>query len=148
MINFRKRDEKDRRRIVGFTCSAFDLLHAGHILMLQEAKSVCDYLIVGLQTDPSIDRKTKRTPVQSLEERRVQLDAVKYVDRIMIYNTEADLMYLLHNMDIDIRIVGEDYLGRDFTGKEYCENNNIKIYYNNRKHDYSTTSLIARIKKS
>lgn len=137
-----------KRKVVGFTCSAFDLLHAGHILMLEEAKSVCDYLIVGLQTDPSIDRATKRKPVQSLEERKIQLQAVKYVDRIAIYSTEDDLMYLLKGMKIDVRIVGEDYVGKDFTGKEYCEKNGIDIYYNSRKHDYSTTNLIARIKES
>ena len=137
-----------KRKVVGFTCSAFDLLHAGHVLMLQEAKSVCDYLIVGLQTDPSLDRANKRKPVQSLEERKIQLEAIKYVDRIAIYSTEDDLMYLLKGMKIDVRIVGEDYIGKDFTGKEYCENNGIDIYYNSRKHDYSTTNLIAKIRKT
>jgi glycerol-3-phosphate cytidylyltransferase len=136
-----------KRKVIGFTCSAFDLLHAGHILMLQEAKSVCDYLIVGLQTDPSIDRSTKRSPVQTLEERKIQLEAVKYVDRIVVYSTEEDLMYLLREMPIDVRIVGEDYVGKDFTGKQYCEEKGIDIYYNSRKHDYSTTNLIARIKE-
>jgi len=136
-----------KRKVIGFTCSAFDLLHAGHILMLQEAKSVCDYLIVGLQTDPSIDRSAKRSPVQTLEERKIQLEAVKYVDRIVVYSTEEDLMYLLREMPIDVRIVGEDYVGKDFTGKQYCEEKGIDIYYNSRKHEYSTTNLIARIKE-
>ena len=136
------------RKIIGFTCSSFDLLHSGHILMLQEAKSVCDYLIVGLQTDPSTDRATKRKPIQSLEERKIQLEAVKYVDKVEIYSTEEDLMSLIKEIYIDVRIIGEDYLGKDFTGKEYCENKGIDIYYNSRKHDYSTTNLIARIKES
>jgi glycerol-3-phosphate cytidylyltransferase len=136
------------RRVIGFTCSSFDLLHSGHILMLQEAKSVCDYLIVGLQTDPSTDRSTKRKPIQSLEERKIQLEAVKYVDKIEIYSTEEDLMSLIKEIYMDVRIIGEDYLGKDFTGKKYCEDKGIDIYYNSRKHDYSTTNLIARIKES
>lgn len=116
--------------------------------MLQEAKSVCDYLVVGLQTDPSTDRATKRKPIQSLEERKIQLEAVKYVDKVEIYSTEEDLMSLIQEIYMDVRIIGEDYLGKDFTGKEYCENKGIDIYYNSRKHDYSTTNLIARIKES
>lgn len=130
---------------IGFTASSFDLLHAGHILMLQEAKSVCEYLIVGLQTDPSIDRPNKRKPVQSLVERQIQLNAVEYVDEIVVYETEEDLLNLLKTIKIDVRIIGEDYLGKDFTGKEYCETHDIEIYYNSRNHNYSTTELLDRI---
>lgn len=131
---------------VGFTASAFDLLHAGHILMLQEAKSVCDYLIVGLQTNPNLDRPNKRKPMQSIIERQIQLKAVFYVDEVIVYETEKDLLDLLKALPIDIRIVGEDYKGKDFTGKDYCLSNNIEIYYNKRSHDFSSTELIDRIK--
>ena len=131
---------------VGFTCSTFDLLHAGHILMLAEAKSVCDYLIVGLQLDPSIDRPdTKNSPVQSIVERHVQLSAVKYVDEIIVYQTEKDLEDLLMFLPITIRIIGEEYENKNFTGKNICEQRNIKIYYNQRKHSFSTTELRNRV---
>lgn len=131
---------------IGFTCSAFDLLHAGHVLMLEEAKSVCDYLIVGLQTDPSIDRPNKNKPVQSLIERQIQLSGVKYVDLIIVYSTEDELLEILKTMPIDIRIIGSDYVGKDFTGKAYCIENNIHIHYNRRDHDYSSSTLINRIR--
>jgi glycerol-3-phosphate cytidylyltransferase len=131
---------------VGFTASAFDLLHAGHILMLQEAKSVCDYLIVALQTNPNLDRPNKRKPMQSIIERQIQLKAVSYVDEIIVYETEKDLIDLIKALPIDIRIIGEDYKGKDFTGKDYCLSNNIKIYYNQRSHNFSSTELIERIK--
>jgi len=131
---------------VGFTCSTFDLLHAGHILMLAEAKSVCDYLIVGLQLDPSIDRPdTKNSPVQSIVERHVQLSAVKYVDEIIVYQTEKDLEDLLMFLPITIRVIGEEYENKNFTGKNICEQRNIKIYYNQRKHSFSTTELRNRV---
>ena len=131
---------------VGFTCSTFDLLHAGHILMLAEAKSVCDYLIVGLQLDPSIDRPdTKNSPVQSIVERHVQLSAVKYVDEIIVYQTEKDLEDLLMFLPITIRIIGEEYESKNFTGKNVCDQRNIKIYYNQRKHSFSTTELRNRV---
>lgn len=132
---------------VGFTASCFDLLHAGHILMLEEAKSVCDHLIVGLQVDPSIDRPEKRKPIQSLIERQIQLKAVSYVDEVVVYQTEEDLLNLLKTLPIDIRIIGEDYIGKEFTGRDYCVNHNIEIYYNSRKHNYSSTELIERIRK-
>lgn len=131
--------------VIGFTCSTFDLLHAGHILMLKEAASVCDYLIVGIQTDPTIDRPQKNKPIQSLDERLIQLEAVKYVDSIFVYTTEDELLELITNLDIDTRIVGADYLGKDFTGKQYCEDNGIAIYYNSRDHNYSTTELRERV---
>lgn len=126
---------------IGITFSCFDLLHAGHIAMLKEAKSICDYLIVGLQTDPTIDRPEKNKPIQSLFERYTQLEAVKYINDIIPYQTEKELLDILKTLPINIRIIGEDYLDKDFTGKKFCEENNIEIYYNKRKHSYSTTYL-------
>ena len=125
----------------GFTCGAFDLLHAGHILMLQEAKSVCDYLIVGLQTDPSLDRESKNSPVQSLEERRIQIEAVKYVDEVIIYETEKDLLSLLKRLKPDIRIIGADHKGKPFTGHEL----DIELFFNSRNHSWSSSDLRRRI---
>ena len=131
---------------VGFTCSTFDLLHAGHILMLAEAKSICDYLIVGLQIDPSIDRpNVKNKPVQSIVERFVQLSAVKFVDEIIVYQTEKDLEDMLMFLPITIRIIGEEYKDKEFTGKKICEQRSIQIYYNQRKHSFSTTELRNRV---
>ena len=127
---------------IGFTCSCFDLFHAGHIMMLKEAKSVCDYLIVGLQTDPTIDRPTKNKPIQSVFERYVQLDACKYVDEIVVYATEKDLMDILLSYPINVRIVGDEYENTEFTGKDL---NSMKIYYNGRKHSFSTTELRQRV---
>ena len=130
---------------VGFTCSTFDLLHAGHILMLHEAKQKCDYLIVGIQTDPTIDRPdTKNKPVQSIVERQIQINAVEYVDQFIVYETEQDLMDILQSIHIDIRFIGEEYFGKDFTGKQYCIDNCIDIFYNSRKHRFSTTELRKR----
>ena len=121
---------------IGFTCGAFDLLHAGHIVMLKEAKENCDYLIVGLQTDPSIDRQEKNKPVQSVYERYIQLRAVKYIDEILPYDTEQSLLDLIESTEFHIRFVGEDYVEKDFTGKGLHE-----IYYTNRQHSFSTTNL-------
>jgi glycerol-3-phosphate cytidylyltransferase len=130
---------------VGFTCSTFDLLHAGHILMLAEAKQICDYLIVGLQTDPTIDRpEIKNKPVQSVVERFVQLSAVKFVDQIIVYQTEKDLEDMLMFLPITVRFIGEEYEGKDFTGKEICEDRGIKIWYNSRKHRFSSSELRQR----
>lgn len=133
---------------VGFTCGAFDLLHAGHILMLQEAKSQCEILIVGLQNDPSIDRPSKNFPVQSIIERYIQLAAVKYVDRIVVYNTEKDLEDLLKLLPISVRIIGADYIDKPFTGDYICKDLNIEIYYNQRSHSFSTTELRKRVKEA
>lgn len=134
---------------IGFTCSTFDLLHAGHILMLAEAKQLCDYLIVGLQSDPVIDRpKQKNSPVQSIVERYVQLEAVKFVDEIIVYNTEKDLEDLLMFLPITLRIIGEEYEGKEFTGKHICEDRGIKIYYNSRKHRFSSSELRQRTYQS
>ena len=124
----------------GFTCGAFDLLHAGHIVMLKEAKENCDYLIVGLQTDPSIDRQEKNQPVQSVYERYMQLQAVKYVDEIIPYDTEQSLIDLLESTEIHLRFVGEDYVERNFTGKGLHE-----IYYTNRQHSFSSSGLRKRV---
>jgi glycerol-3-phosphate cytidylyltransferase len=134
---------------IGFTCSTFDLLHAGHILMLAEAKTVCDYLIVGLQTDPTIDRPgIKNKPVQSVVERYVQLSAVKFVDEIIVYQTETDLDDMLMFLPITIRFIGEEYEGKEFTGKNICEERNIKIWYNSRKHRFSSSELRQRTYQS
>ena len=124
---------------IGFTCSAFDLLHAGHISMLEEAKSVCDYLIVGLQTDPSLDGR-KPKPVQSVYERYLQLSGCKYVDKIIPYDTETDLINLLLTQKIDIRIVGSDYIGKTFTGSDLHS-----IHFNRRDHTWSSTWLKERV---
>jgi len=126
---------------IGFTCSCFDLLHAGHILMLKDAKNRCDRLIVGLQTDPTIDRPEKNKPIQSLEERQIQLEAVKYVDEVFTYDTEEDLYKKLLDIKPDVRILGSDYIGKSFTG----DNLDIEIYYHERKHNYSTTNLRKKI---
>ena len=135
-------------RPVGFTCSTFDLLHAGHILMLAEAKQYCDYLIVGLQVDPTIDRDTKNKPVQSIVERYVQLAAVKFVDEIVVYSTEKDLEDLLMFLPITHRIIGEEYRDKQFTGKNICEDRNINIVYNSRKHRFSSSELRQRTYQS
>jgi len=136
---------KNKNKKIGFTCSCFDLLHAGHILMLKDAKNQCDYLIVGLQTDPTIDRpKEKNKPIQSLEERRIQLQAIKYIDEIIIYETEKDLYLLLKKIMPDIRILGSDYLNKNFTAQDL----NIKIYYHNRDHNFSTSNLRKKIIKN
>ena len=130
---------------IGFTCSTFDLLHAGHIQMLRDAKSVCDYLIVGLQTDPTIDRKEKNKPIQSIVERYVQLQAVKYVDEIICYSTENDLEDILAMYQIDIKIMGVEYRDKDFTGKDLCRKRNIQLYFNERDHRFSTSDLRKRV---
>ena len=127
----------------GFTCGAFDLLHAGHIVMLKEAKENCDYLIVGLQTDPSIDRQEKNQPVQSVYERYMQLQAVKYVDEIIPYDTEQSLIDLLESTEIHLRFVGEDYVERNFTGKGLHE-----IYYTNRQHSFSSSGFRRKVSQS
>ena len=127
---------------IGFTCSCLDLLHAGHILMLKDSKEQCDKLIVGLQTDPSIDRPlTKNKPIQSLRERKIQLEAVRYVDDIFVYETESDLVDLLKLVKPDVRILGSDYKDESFTGDDL----NIPIYYHERDHDYSSSDLRKKI---
>lgn len=129
----------------GLTASAFDLLHAGHIQMLEEAKEQCNYLICALQVDPSIDRPEKNKPIQSVFERYIQLRAVKYVDDIIPYTTETELLQLVEIIHPDVRIIGEEYRDKHFTGKEYCLDNHIDIYYNRRQHAFSTSQLRKRV---
>lgn len=126
---------------VGFTCSSFDLFHAGHVMMLREAKDNCGYLIVGLQTDPTIDRAWKNKPVQSVFERFIQLQACKYVDEIVPYATEKELMDILTSYPINVRIIGEEYRDKQFTG---C-NLDMEVYFNSRQHSFSTTELRQRV---
>ena len=136
-------------RPVGGTCSTFDLLHAGHILMLAEAKTICEYLIVGVQSDPTIDRPgTKNKPVQSVVERYVQLSAVKFIDQIVVYDTEKDLEDLLMFLPIGVRIIGEEYKDKEFTGKQIWEERGIKIWYNSRNHRFSSSELRNRTYQS
>ena len=131
---------------IGFNCSSFDLLHAGHVTMLKMEKELCDYLIVALQVDPTIDRPgTKNKPCQSVYERYVQLQGCKYVDEILVYETEYDLLQLLMTQTIHIRFLSEEYINRDFTGKQYCIDNDIELYYHKRQHRYSSSELRARV---
>jgi len=130
---------------VGITCSTFDLLHTGHILMLEECKQHCDYLICALQVDPTLDRPEKNKPIQSVVERYTQLKAVKYVDEIIPYVTEIELEEIFKSYPINARIIGSDYMGRDFTAKEICRDRGIEIIYNKRDHDYSSTELRKRV---
>lgn len=133
---------------IGFTASAFDLLHAGHTLMLEEAKSQCDWLIVGLQTDPSQDRASKNKPAQTIVERYLQLRACKYVDEIIPYSTEQDLEDLLAGMHIDVRILGIEYRDKDFTGHDICKKRDIEIFFNERDHRFSSSGLRKHIAES
>ena len=130
---------------VGLTASTFDLLHAGHISMLREAKTQCDYLICALQINPSIDRPEKNDPVQTLVERYTQLSAVKYVDEIIPYQTETDLEDILKMVDIDVRIIGSEYKDKTFTGRATCAARGIEIYFNKRDHRFSTSDLRKRV---
>ena len=131
---------------IGFTCSTFDLLHAGHVTMLEEASHHCDYLIVGLQTDPTVDRPdSKNAPIQSIVERQIQLAAVKYIDEIVVYTTEQDLTDLLLTLPIDVRVLGDEYKTKDFTGKDIAKVRGCKIVYNGRDHSFSSTSLRKRV---
>lgn len=131
---------------VGITFSTFDLLHAGHIKMLEEAKRVCDYLIVGLQLDPSIDRAEKNAPTQTIIERYIQLKGCIHVDEIVPYVTENDLLDILQSFKIDVRIVGDEYLEKQYTGRMYCEEKGIEVYYNSRDHRFSSSGLRKQVK--
>ena len=133
---------------IGFTASAFDLLHAGHVLMLEEAKKQCDYLICGLQTDPSQDRTTKSKPAQTIVERYLQLRACKFVDEIIPYGTEQDLEDLLAGMHIDVRVLGIEYRDKDFTGHDICKKRDIEIFFNERDHRFSSSGLRNHIAES
>lgn len=133
------------KKIIGITCSSFDLLHAGHIKMLEDAKAQCDYLIAALQTEPTIDRPEKNKPIQSVVERYIQLKGCKYVDEIVPYQTEKDLEDIFLSFDLDVRIIGEEYRDKGFTAKHICLMKGIKIYYNPRQHKFSSTELRERL---
>ena len=132
--------DRDIHRI-GITFSAFDLLHAGHIKMLEDAKKICDYLIVGLQTDPATDRPGKNRPTQSVVERYIQLKGCKYVDEIVPYTTEQDLDDILRSFTVHVRIIGDEYKKKEFTGRKYCEEKGIELFYNTRDHRFSSSGL-------
>jgi len=131
---------------IGFTCSTFDLLHAGHIQMLRDAREQCDYLICGLQIDPSLDRPEKNSPVQTIVERHTQLSAVKYVNEIIPYQTETDLEDILNMLHIDVRILGEEYKNGKFTGRAICAKRGIELFFNKREHRFSSSDLRNRVK--
>jgi len=134
---------------IGITFSTFDMLHAGHIAMLSEAKNHCDYLIAGLQTDPTIDRPdTKNKPIQSIVERQIQLSACRYVDEVVVYQTEQDLIDLLLILPLNVRILGVEYEGKQFSGDDACYRRGIKIVFNGRDHSFSSTSLRKRVFES
>jgi glycerol-3-phosphate cytidylyltransferase len=137
---------KDEGKKIGITFSTFDMLHAGHIAMLAEAKNHCDYLICGLQTDPTLDRPdTKNAPVQSIVERQIQLAACRYVDEVVVYQTEQDLIDLLLILPVDVRILGIEYEGKAFSGHEECYQRGIEIVFNGRDHSFSSSSLRKRV---
>ena len=146
MIFNKIKELKAEGKRIGITFSTFDMLHAGHIAMLSEAKNHCDYLIAGLQTDPTIDRPMeKNKPVQSIVERQIQLAACRYVDEVVVYQTEQDLIDLLLILPLDVRVLGIEYENREFTGKEECFFRNIELVYNGRDHSFSSSSLRKRV---
>ena len=130
---------------IGITASTFDLLHAGHVEMLREAKDHCEYLICALQIDPSVDRKEKNKPVQTIVERYTQLSAVKFVDEVIPYMYESDLVDILSMRNIDVRILGEEYRDKDFTGKDICRKRDIELHFNKRDHRFSSSDLRKRV---
>jgi len=137
---------KSEGKRIGITFSTFDMLHAGHIAMLSEAKNHCDYLIAGLQTDPTIDRPdTKNHPIQSVVERQIQLAACRYVDEVVVYQTEQDLCDLLLILPLDVRVLGVEYADKNFTGRDECYDRGIEIMFNGRDHSFSSSSLRKRV---
>ena len=130
---------------IGITFSAFDLFHAGHVKMLEEAKRHCDYLIVGLQTDPTIDRPEKNKPTQTVVERYIQLKGCKHVDEIVPYATEQDLEDILRAFKIDVRIIGAEYQEQNFTGRAYCVEKGIALCFNTRDHRFSSSDLRKQV---
>lgn len=145
IFNHIKKLKQEGKRI-GITFSTFDMLHAGHIAMLSEAKNHCDYLIAGLQTDPTIDRpETKNHPVQSIVERQIQLAACRYVDEVVVYQTEQDLRDLLLILPLDVRVLGVEYENKDFSGRDECYDRGIEIVFNGRDHSFSSSSLRKRV---
>ncbi len=147
MIFNRIKELKDRGLRIGITFSQFDMLHAGHIAMLSEARNHCDYLIAGLQNNAQWDRSDKNEPIQSIVERQIQLAATRYVDEIVVYNTEKDLEDILLTLPIDVRILGVEYQDKEFTGKDICNKRSIELVYNKRDHSFSSSSLRQRIAK-
>jgi glycerol-3-phosphate cytidylyltransferase len=146
MIFNKVKELKEQGKKIGITFSQFDLLHAGHIAMLAEAKNHCDYLIAGLQTNASIDRPdTKNPPIQSIVERQIQLAACRYVDEVVVYSTEQDLVDLLLILPVDVRILGVEYAEKEFTGKSECELRSIDLVFNGRDHSFSSSSLRKRV---
>ena len=145
MIFNKVQELKSQGLRIGFTASQFDMLHAGHIAMLSEAKNHCDYLIAGLQNNATWDRPEKNAPIQSIVERQIQLAATRYVDEIVVYNTEKDLEDILLTLPIDVRILGVEYRDREFTGRDICDKRNIKLIFNSRDHSFSSSSLRKRV---
>ena len=146
MIFNKVKQLKAEGKTIGITFSTFDLFHAGHIAMLSEAKNHCDYLIVGLQTDPTIDRPdSKNPPVQSILERQIQVSACRFVDEIVVYQTEKDLQDILLTLPIDVRILGVEYADKDFTGKDICFDRGIELVFNSRDHSFSSSNLRERV---
>ena len=146
MIFNKIKELKKEGKKIGITFSAWDLLHAGHVTMLSEVKNHCDYLICGLQTDPTIDRpETKNKPIQSIVERQITLSACRFVDEIVVYQTEKDLEDILLTLPIDVRILGVEYKDKEFTGRNICEQRGIEIVYNGRDHSFSSSSLRKRV---
>jgi glycerol-3-phosphate cytidylyltransferase len=133
------------KKRIGLTCSTFDLFHSGHVIMLEEAKRQCDYLIAAIQVDPTLDRQTKNKPVQSIIERQIQVSACKHVDEIIVYSTEKELEDIFMALPIDVRILGEEYKDTDYTGKEICMKRGIELYFNKRDHFFSSSDLRQRV---
>lgn len=149
MIFNKIKELKQEGKKIGITFSTFDMLHAGHIAMLSEAKNHCDYLIAGLQTDPTIDRPdTKNKPIQSIVERQIQLSACRYVDEVVVYQTEQDLIDLLLILPLDVRILGVEYSNNEFTGRKECMQRGIELVFNRRDHSFSSSSLRKRVAQS
>lgn len=148
MIFNKIRDLKDKGLKIGVVFSQFDILHAGHVAMLSEARNHCDYLIAGLQNNASWDRPEKNAPIQSIVERQISLSAVRFVDEIVVYNTEKDLEDILLTLPIDVRILGVEYQGKEFTGKQICEQRGIELVFNGRDHSFSSSSLRKRVSEA
>lgn len=145
---FRLNELRKQGAKIGITFSQFDLLHAGHIVMLAEAKNHCDYLIAALQNNASVDRPEKNAPIQSIVERQIALSAVRFVDEIIVYNTEKDVEDILLTLPIDVRILGVEYMEKDFTGRAICEKRGIQLVFNSRDHSFSSSSLRKRVVES
>lgn len=139
LIHKIKNKFKDKK--IGFTCSCFDLLHCGHCIMLKDCKSQCDILVIGLQTDPTIDRKEKNKPVQEFTERKIMIESIKYVDEVIEYSTEAELLFILKELNPNVRIIGTDWKGKKYTGHEL----DIPMYWHERNHSWSTSNLRKRV---